>query len=355
MRGSPKILFALITHTVVTWPRHSYMITNAQMYHLLVKHCWDEISVCLRRGEWEADAYVTDPSLGTKFPLLVCAAQDGVASIAHQLIELGANPNGRIIGAQTALILACGAGHAEIVKTLLSAGADPNLAWRRETPLMAAASRNRQDIVALLLKAGAQVADKDGKGRTALSWATHGDMIRFLLDQGCPVDGRDLHAPVMSRDLEIVRLLLSRKPDVNARFDWPTGGSIPHGTTPLHLIANDNPVELMIKSGAPLGTIKVKERLEMIELLLCAGADINAQDLKSGWTPLLLAINSDQAEIAAKLIREGADPNRQFECKIPPALRKQTRLTSPAHLSAIRLAQVLAENKAAKKLLHLAP
>jgi len=41
------------------------MTSNAHMYHLLVKHRWDEISECLRRGEWQADAYVTDPSLGT--------------------------------------------------------------------------------------------------------------------------------------------------------------------------------------------------------------------------------------------------------------------------------------------------
>jgi hypothetical protein len=34
--------------------------------------------------------------------------------------------------------------------------------------------------------------------------------------------GRDLHHPILQRNLELVKLLLARKPDVNKPFDWPT-------------------------------------------------------------------------------------------------------------------------------------
>src|SRR5262249_11284858 len=153
---------------------------------------------------WPADTCVTDPSLGTKFPLLVCAARDGIGSLAKCLIDCGANPDGRIVGAQTALMLASGAGHDTILEALLAAGADVNLSWRGETPLMSAARGNRKNIARRLLSAGARVADKDSKGRSALSHASNPEMIKYLLEQGCPVDGRDLHGPVMARDLNIV-------------------------------------------------------------------------------------------------------------------------------------------------------
>jgi ankyrin repeat protein len=329
------------------------MKSNAEMYHLLVQRRWDEIIACLPRGEWQADTCITDPSLGTKFPLLVCAAQDGHVSAAKSLLELGANPNGRIIGAQTALMLACEARHGPIVEMLLNAGADVNLKWRQETPLMAAARGNRKDIATRLLTAGAQVTDRDGKGRSALSHATQADLIAFFVEQGCPVDGRDLHGPVMARDLDLVSLLLSKRPDVNARFDWPSpGGWIPKGATPLHLAANDTIPEMMIKCGAPLDSPKFADRLAIVELLLVAGADVNAQHLKSGWTPLLLAINSDQPEITAKLIEAGADPRREFECKVPRALLGKPQKTAPRTLSAVTLAQLRPDNERAGKLLR---
>src|SRR6185503_5220453 len=99
-----------------------FMKSNAQMYHLLVKKRWKDIIACLRQGEWQVNDYITDPDLGTKFPILVCAVQEGATSIVSSLINLGANPNGRIVGAQTALMLACEGGHAAIVELLLKAG-----------------------------------------------------------------------------------------------------------------------------------------------------------------------------------------------------------------------------------------
>ena len=330
----------------------TYMKSNRDMYHLCVHRRWGEIERFVREREWQADTYVTDPSLGTKFPLLVCAAQDGVGSLAKCLIDCGANPNGRIVGAQTALMLASGAGHDSIVETLLAAGADLNLAWRGETPLMSAARGNRKDIAGRLLGAGARVADKDSKGRSALSYASHPEMIAYLVERGCPVDGRDLHGPVMGRDLDIVRQLLSKRPDVNARFDWPSaGGWIPKGATPLHLAANDTTVEAMIKCGAPVGSRKLEERIRIVELLLAAGADVNAQHLKTGWTPLLLATNSDEPEIATALIQAGADPHQEFECKIPVALRREWRAPVTRALSAETLARLRPDNKGVRKLL----
>ena len=69
---------------------------------------------------------------------------------------------------RTPLIEAAREGHAEIVKTLLDAGADIDRAcarWRL-TPLLLAARKNHYEIVKLLLDAGAEVDKADRWGST---------------------------------------------------------------------------------------------------------------------------------------------------------------------------------------------
>lgn len=334
------------------------MKSNTEIYHLCVKRRWDDITTCVERGEWQADTYVTDPSLGTKFSLLICAAQDGIESLAKTLLARGADPNSRITGAQTALMIACAAGQEPIIDLLVAAGADVHKKWRGETALMAAAQQNRKGVVRRLLGAGARVTDTDGKGRSALSHGnTRGsadaELIALLFDAGSPVDGRDLHVPVALREANIVRLLLSRRPNVNARFDWPSFGGAPvtKGDTPLLVAAGDTMTEALIKSGAPVGSLKASERMAIVELLVTAGADVNAQRLKTGWTPLLLATNSDEPEIVARLIQSGADPRQEVECQFARFPFSKPRTLTAKMVSAVALAQMRPRNKAVRKVL----
>lgn len=333
------------------------MKTNREIYELCVQRRYDDISKCLDGGMWQADTYVVD-DLGTKFSLLVCAAQDGAIDLAKTLLDHGANPNGRIVGAQTALMCASAAGHDAVVELLLRLGADVHKKCRGESVLMAAASQNRMDVIRRLLNVGARVGDKDGKGRTALSHAvTRADVdpeiINILVNAGSPVDGRDLNVPVARRELSLVKLLLSAGPDVNATFDWLFIDSAPvtKGDAPLHVAAGDTFGEAMIKSGSPFGVIRREERIAIVELLLAAGADVDAQRPRTGVTPLLLATNADEPEIAALLIQAGADPHREFECKVllSPLTKPQT--FTPTTLSAVKLAQTLPQNARIRKLL----
>jgi len=334
------------------------MKSNREMYDLCVQRRWDEIINAVESNEWQAASYLTDPSLGTEFSLLVCAAQDGLVNVVKALIKHGANPNDRIRGAQSALMIAGPVGHDSVVEVLLNAGADVHKKWRGETVLMMAAAQNRRDIVKRLLDAGARVMDRDRKGQTALSYAaTRGSidsaMITLLVDAGSPVDGRDLHVPVALRDAEVVQLLLSKGPDVNARFDWTSFGAAPvvKGTTPLHVAAADTVRESMIKAGAPIGSLQSAERLAIVESLLDGGADVDIQSSKTGWTPLLLATHYDEAEIAAALIRAGADPHQEFECKVKRFPLSKPRTLVETTLSAVRLAEMRPRNKRVRKLL----
>ncbi|KAM7190710.1 hypothetical protein V8F20_009615 [Naviculisporaceae sp. PSN 640] len=72
---------------------------------------------------------------------------------------------------QTALKLAVRGGQADIVRTLLNNGADPNLSTNTQTPLTLAASKDDRYIVDILSQNGADVNLQNLIGRTALSYA----------------------------------------------------------------------------------------------------------------------------------------------------------------------------------------
>lgn len=122
---------------------------------------------------------------------LACTQADieGVA----KFLSLGVDVNFEH-GERTALITACARGHLDLCVFLIKAGADVNLAGRRDgwTPLMQAAAYGHLEICRLLIEKGADVrATKSDDGRTALHLATDADseeIIVLLVSNGADVD-----------------------------------------------------------------------------------------------------------------------------------------------------------------------
>ena len=149
--------------------------------------------------------------------------------------------------------------------------------WRF-TPLHEAAAKGKFDICRLLLKHGADPTRKNRDGHTPIDLVKDTDSLVYDLLRG---DAAVLEAAKRGNLAKIQRLITPE--NINCR---DTAG---RNSTPLHLAAGYN-------------------NLEVVEFLLAADADVNAQD-KGGLIPLHNASSYGHVDVAALLIRHGTSVN----------------------------------------------
>ncbi len=118
---------------------------------------------------------MADEELNAEFQV---AAGMGQIERVQSLLRQGAEVNsrapsaGNVPAGGTAIMLAAARNHIEVVKLLISHGADVNQADEGEgTPLIYSVWKGHKDIVALLLEKGADIYAKTRDGRTPLSVA----------------------------------------------------------------------------------------------------------------------------------------------------------------------------------------
>lgn len=284
--------------------------TNDKLFQLVYKKDYLSLLDLIRSGQIKPDEVITNPD-GIKFRLIGVAAEANKLEVVRSLIELRATVNRRS-GGQTPLSCAAGLGHIEMVKLLLEAGADVNMTssseeGTRETPLMV--GTKYPEIVKLLLAAGAEPKSRDGNGHSAMlpaSLCGNETVQELLLDAGCPVTSDCLFSPVELRQLRIVQRMLEQKPDVNKPISESYCRFI-KGEMPL-LVAVRMTTPESLNNASMIPIPPRANRLGIIKALLEAGANVNAKQRSTGRTPLLLAVEEKDAEIAKILIQAGADP-----------------------------------------------
>ena len=234
---------------------------------------------------------------------------------ADLLIRAGAEVNATNDLGVTPLSLACLNGSAAMVETLLKAGADPNAAAvSGETPLLPAARVGNVEVVRLLLAHGADVtAAEASRAQTALMLAVaenHTEVARVLIENGADVTVRSTNrfTPLLfaaqQGNLDTARLVLAAGADVNESAPDGIGGN----TNASALFKPDT-------DAAALLLAIDSDHAEMAAFLLERGADPNHSG--AGRTALHSATQRAMPELVTALLAHGADPNARVEKPLP--------------------------------------
>ena len=262
-------------------------------------------------------------------PLMHAVARGSATPIVELLLDNGAQVNAHDDSGVTALMEAAKFNWSWNVKLLLDRGAQVNARSNYGlTPLTIAAAPQYDHpvrelaIVKLLLEGGAEVDGRDSNGRTPLALsAGHSykpDIVALLLDHGAEVNAPDrngvtpLMLAVHERGFpEIVKLLIEKGAQVDARSN--------NGSTPLHRAAQASisnrylspHIFLACSSFHPDKDRDIEEvrkrPLEMIQLLLENGAQVDARDENGNTSLIVAAKGTDRPEIIQLLIEKGAE------------------------------------------------
>ncbi len=155
----------------------------------------------------------------------------------------------------------------EVAATLLAAGAALEGTDQRESPLIAAASPGAGKVAQVLLEAGANVERTSVFGARALHWAA------------------------WTGDAQTVRLLLARRPDIEARCSE-------FGATPLFWA---------VHGLSPRGPREKSDQLGAAQALLEAGARLDTSN-KEGLSASDLARSFAQRDLCELLERYATGP-----------------------------------------------
>jgi ankyrin repeat protein len=140
--------------------------------------------------------------VGQVTPLVFALAMNSYAG-SQRLLELGANPNRRVVIDRTdGLLISMITMSADLnlIELLLRFKCDPNVVSNARTPLMRAAAH--KPSVELLMRYGADINYDDGFGRTAASVAAAIgalDVVKLFLDSGLTAELDRLALSLQSR------------------------------------------------------------------------------------------------------------------------------------------------------------
>jgi len=262
-----------------------------------------------RLKEWDEPGFDAKAADIMGITPLMRAAHDGLIEDVKRFLKSGAMIDAaESARGTTALMMAAAAGHVDVMKVLLDAGADrEKLDKRGRSALLVALDEQQSAAAICLLQAKVKVDVEDSGKYTALTLACrNGDKaaVELLLKLHAKVEASDansyspMHVASVLNRKEIVELLIDAGAGVNVKDDnWIT------------------PLMMACQGGAK----------ETAELLIKRGAKIELADRK-GNTVLHHAARGRNAAVVQMLLQVGADRQHKnnsretaFDVAVPEA------------------------------------
>jgi ankyrin repeat protein len=265
------------------------------------------------------------------------AAMKDDAELVETLLYAGASVRATTrIGAYTPLLLAAKNGSADVLAPLVKAGADVNAATGNgATPLMFAAASGNVEAVNALVAAGANVDAKESvRGLTAAMFAAASNRAAAL--EALAAHGADLRATSkvtdlvsLSRDPAMLRELSGAPPAVpgqepqDGRNVAPAAGPGGRGGRGNQIAGVDRNYqlnELVAAQGGltPLLFAAREGHAAAVDAVLASGADVNQVSAGDRTSPLLIATINGHFDLAMHLLQQGADPSPAAENNATP-------------------------------------
>jgi len=296
----------------------------------------NHISTLKKLMEAGAETDLVDSSQKTAF---MWATEKGNNEIVELLAPV-ANIDMKGKGGWTSLYQAAFHGNLDMVKLLISRGADTKEAnddgW---APLHAAAYSGNKDMVAVLIEGGAEVDVVDKQGTTPLMQACssgHEDVVAALIQHKANVNlglasngWTPLHAASWEGRLSLVEQLLTAEADPKAFTDT--------GVTPLLAACSANHISVMKR-------------------LAETGEALDARDPEKGRFPLYYAARIPNLEVAKALVSSKAN----VDCKTNNGRTALHKAARRGHVQLVKYlieagADVASRDDRGDMPLHLAP
>ena len=199
----------------------------------------------------------------------------------------------------------------DLVEELLAQGEDPNVlecsGW---SPLAVAADNGSVAMVEALLRAGASLDLKNPEdGYTALHLSAADGNVEVT---------EVLLAAALSNNMEGTISSPSARDMAPCSRETECGASSSPSRAAAVNTRKASPAPAVVEAmnndgGRPLHLAACYNRVQVMEVLLGAGADVDSRD-KGGGTPLFYAAKQDNAEAVMTLLKAGASPDIKHSC-----------------------------------------